>query len=106
MTLAIAAGAAMAASSSLAQQPSGPSASGPAEADNPFFQSRIPEDFKTSFVCHQAGTKTVELEGVSSFAPRKIEGVMTFSVITADGTNHLLYLGGQTTCRLAVTPPN
>ena len=89
----------------VAQDTGPPGADADTEPGSAFFQSRIPEEFKSLFVCHQAGAKIVELADVTSFAPRKIEDVMTFSVITKDGTNHLIYLGDGTTCGLSVTPP-
>ena len=73
--------------------------------DNPFFASAIPEDFPARFTCHQAGQDILALDNVRSFAPKQINGVMTFSLITGDGVNHLIYLGGDTTCGLSVTPP-
>ena len=76
------------------------------ETDNPFFASAIPEDFPARFSCHQTGREILLLDEVRSFAPKLIDGVMTFSLITRDGVNHLLYLGSDTTCGLSVAPPS
>ena len=75
-----------------------------AEQD-PFFQSQIPDNFQARFVCYQGGQQIVEHGAVTSFAPSRIQDVMTFSLITRDGRNHLYYLGDGTTCGLTVTPP-
>lgn len=75
-----------------------------AEQD-PFFQSQIPENFQARFVCHQGGQMIVEHGAVTSFAPSRIQDIMTFSLITRDGRNHLYYLGEGTTCGLTVAPP-
>ena len=74
--------------------------------DNPFFASAIPETFAARFVCHQRGREIFDFNEVRSFAPKQIMGVMTFSLITKDGVNHLIYLGQDTTCGLSVTPPS
>ena len=72
---------------------------------DPFFQSQIPDNFQARFVCYQGGQQIVEHGAVISFAPSRIQDVMTFSLITRDGRNHLYYLGDGTTCGLTVTPP-
>ncbi len=72
---------------------------------NPFFRTAIPENVPASFSCYQGGNEILTLDRISSFLPNKVDGVLTYSLITRDGRNHLLYLGSGTTCRLTVTPP-
>ena len=74
-------------------------------SDNPFFRTAIPKNVPSAFVCHQGGVEIIKLDGITSFLPSKVSGIFTYSLITKDGQNHLLYLGAQTTCRLSVTPP-
>lgn len=101
-------GAAMAASisiSAFAQQGTENSSSTEEAERNPFFQSKIPDDFDSVFRCYQNGQPIVEIANVTSFAPRSVEGIMTFSIISKGGKNHLYYLGKDTTCSLEVEPP-
>ena len=74
-------------------------------SDSPFFRTAIPENVPATFTCHQAGAEIVKLDNISSFLPSKVEGIFTYSLITKDGRNHLVYLGSTTTCSLTVTPP-
>ena len=74
-------------------------------SDSPFFRTAIPENVPATFTCHQAGAEIVKLDDISSFLPSKVEGIFTYSLITKDGRNHLVYLGSTTTCSLTVTPP-
>ena len=74
-------------------------------SDSPFFRTAIPENVPATFSCQQAGVEIIKLDDISSFLPSKVEGIFTYSLITQDGRNHLVYLGSTTTCRLTVTPP-
>ena len=74
-------------------------------SDSPFFRTAIPENVPATFSCHQAGAEIIKLDNISSFLPSKVEGIFTYSLITKDGRNHLVYLGSTTTCSLTVTPP-
>ena len=74
-------------------------------SDSPFFRTAIPENVPATFTCHQAGAEIIKLDNISSFLPSKVEGIFTYSLITKDGRNHLVYLGSTTTCSLTVTPP-
>ena len=77
----------------------------PSGSDSPFFRTAIPENVPATFTCHQAGAEIIKLDNISSFLPSKVEGIFTYSLITKDGRNHLVYLGSTTTCSLTVTPP-
>ena len=74
-------------------------------SDSPFFRTAIPENVPATFSCQQAGVEIIKLDDISSFLPSKVEGIFTYSLITKDGRNHLVYLGSTTTCLLTVTPP-
>ena len=74
------------------------------EGDNVFMRTAIPENFVARFQCHQGGQRILELNEVKSFAPDRIAGLMTYSLATADGATHLVYLGADTTCSFAVSP--
>lgn len=74
------------------------------EAGDEFAQTAIPADYASVFACHQNGAEILRLEAVATFAPARVQGVMTFSLNTRDGATHLVYLDGATACRLEVRP--
>lgn len=87
----------MLAGEAAAQDPAAPEAS-----TDEFRQTAIPAELGARFTCHQAGAEIVSVEGVTSFAPARVQGVMTFSLTTRAGETHLIYLGAATACRLTV----
>jgi len=54
------------------------------------------------FVHHQSGVDILSLDGISSFAPARVQEVMAFSLATRTGETHLLCVGAEITCRLVV----
>jgi hypothetical protein len=73
-----------------------------AGAEDDFRQTAIPATVDARFVCHQAGEQILSIEGIASFAPARVQGVMTFSLRTHGEETHLIYLGATTACQLVV----
>ena len=70
-----------------------------------FTATAIPPEVAARFLCHQSGTRIVEIDAVATFLPARIQGVMSFSLTDRAGRTHLLYLDAATACHLKVTPP-
>ena len=86
----------------LATAPAPAPAEEPSATRDDFRQTAIPEGVAARFTCHQAGAEIVALENVATFAPARVQGIMTFSLNTRDGRTHLVYLTGEAACRLEV----
>lgn len=67
-----------------------------------FRQTAIPDDVGARFVCHQYGAEILSVDGVSSFAPARMQGVTTFSICARDGSTRLIYPGDTTAFELVV----
>lgn len=74
-----------------------------AEPGDDFRQTAIPETVDARFTCYQQGTEILSIENIASFAPARVQGVMTFSLRTHGDETHLIYLGETTACHLIVT---